>query len=48
MSKNDRVELSLEELEAVNGGGLWDDVREFSEGLWKKTKDVIKKLKNWG
>ncbi len=48
MRKNDRAELSLEELEAVNSSGLWDDVREFSEGLWKKTKDVINKLKNWG
>ncbi len=47
MSKNDRVELSLEELEAVNGA-FWDDVWEFSKGLWKKTKDVILKLKNWG
>ena len=48
MSKNDKVELSLEELEAVNGGGFLDDAWEFGKGLWKKTKDVIKKLQNWG
>ena len=48
MSKNDRVELSLEELEAVNGGGFLDDVWEFSKDLWKKTKDVVIKLKDWG
>ena len=49
MSKNARVELSLEELEAVHGGGFWYDVWEFSKGLWKKTtKDVVIRLKNWG
>lgn len=48
MNKNDRVELSLEELEAVNGGGLWDDICEFGEGLWKKTKEVIIRTKDWG
>ena len=48
MSKNDRVELSLEELEAVNGGGFLDDAWEFGKGLWKKTKDVIIRLKDRG
>ena len=48
MRKNDRAELSLEELEAVNGGSFWDDVCEFSKGLWKKTKDIDNRLKDWG
>ena len=48
MSKNDKAELSLEELEAVNGGGFLDDAWEFGKGVWKKTKDVILKLRNWG
>ena len=48
MSQNDRVELSLEELEAVNGGSFWDDVLDFGKGVWKKTKDVVNKLKNFG
>ena len=48
MSKDDRVELSPEELEAVNGGGFWDDAWEFSKALWEKTRDVVKKLQNWG
>ena len=48
MSKNDRVELSLEELEAVNGGGFWDDVLEFGKGLWKKTRNVIVRMKDLG
>ncbi len=45
---NNRVELNLEELETVNGGNLWDDVKDFGKGLWKKTVNVINKLKNWG
>ena len=46
MSK-ERVELSLEELEAVNGA-LWSEIADFAVGLWNKTKNVIKKLPNWG
>ena len=45
---NDRVELDPEELDAVNGGSFWDDVKDFGEGLWKKTVNVVKKLKNFG
>ena len=48
ISDNDKVELNLEELDAVNGGSFWDDVKDFGKGLWKKTVDVVKKLKNWG
>lgn len=48
MSKNERVELSLEDLEAVNGGDFWDDAWEFSKNLWKKTKDIVYRLKDWG
>ena len=48
MSKNDKAELSLEELEAVNGGGFLDDVLDFGKGLWKKTRNVILFLRNWG
>ena len=48
MSKNDGVELCPEELEAVNGGGFPDDAWDFCKGLWKKIKNVVNKLKNWG
>ena len=48
MSKNDKAELSLEELETVNGGGFLDDVCEFGKGLLKKTRDVLIRLKDWG
>lgn len=47
MRKNDRIELDPEDLEMVNGG-FWDEICEFGEGLWKKTVNVIRKLKNWG
>jgi len=48
MSRTERVELSPEELEAVNGAGFLDDACEFGKGLWEKTKNVVKKLQNWG
>lgn len=48
ISDKDKVELNLEELDAVIGGSFWDDVKDFGKGLWKKTVDVVKKLKNWG
>ncbi len=48
MDRNERVELSPEELEAVNGAGFLDDAWEFGKGLWEKTKNVVKKLQNWG
>lgn len=48
MRTSSRVELSLEDLEAVNGGNFWDDVKDFGEGLWSKTVNVVRKLKNWG
>ena len=48
MNTNKRVELDLEDLEAVNGGGFWDDVCDFGKGLWEKTKNVVIKLKNFG
>ena len=28
--------------------GLWDEIKDFAKGLWKKTENVVKKLKNWG
>ena len=48
ISDKDKVELNLEELDAVNGGSFWDDVKDFGKGLWKKTVDVVKRLKDWG
>ena len=48
MNTNKRVELDLEDMEAVNGGGFWDDVKDFGKGLLDKTINVIRKLKNWG
>ncbi len=46
-TKDKRVELSQEELEAVNGG-FWSEIADFAEGVWKKTVNVVKKLQNWG
>ena len=46
-TNDDMVELSPEELEEINGG-FWDEIWEFSKGVWKKTKDVVIKLKDWG
>ena len=46
MSTN-RVKLTMEELEAVNGG-FWDEILDFGKGVWEKTKDVVLKLKDWG
>ena len=48
MNMSNRVELNLEELDAVNGGSFWDDVKDFGKGLLDKTINVIRKLKNWG
>jgi hypothetical protein len=40
-------ELNLDEMEQANGG-FWDEIWEFGKGVWKKTKDVVYKLKDWG
>ena len=41
------MELNINEMEQVNGG-FWDEIWEFGKGVWKKTKDVVYKLKDWG
>ncbi len=48
MNTENTVELDPEELDAVNGGSFWDEVKDFGEGLWKKTVNVFKRLKDWG
>ena len=47
MHTNDTVELSPEELEEINGG-FWDEICEFGKGVWDKTKNVVRRLKDWG
>ena len=49
MNTNDMnmKELNLNELENANGG-FWDEICDFGKGLWKKAKNVVIKLKNWG
>lgn len=42
-----KTELSLEEMEAVNGGFL-DSITEFGKNVWKKVIDVVYKMKDWG
>ena len=51
MNTNNMAELDPEELEAASGG-FWEEIGEgigdFGKNLWKKTRDVVKKLINWG
>ena len=47
MNTNEKAELNMEELEQANGG-FWDELLEFGKGVWKKTKDVVIRLKDWG
>ena len=47
MTEKNRTELSMEDLEAVTGG-FWDEIGEVSKNLWKKVKDVVYRLKDFG